>query len=427
VPSQNFSGAFSKYYYDPLYQLTKVDYPTAVPFSSEMDSWTYDAIGNRLSSTLNGTATNYAYFKNGVGPLNGQRLQTAGTTSYTYDAAGNQATKTGGTTFGYDADNRLTSISGAAAYTYDYQGRRASKTVDGVTTTYVFDGVNLVAETAGGATGYFLNGQSIDEPLALSKSGMIAYFGVDALGSVVVTNDAAGTVTHNAVFDAWGNTRSETGTRAHPFTYTGREVGEANTCFYRARFYEPSTGRFTQEDPLLYVQSASKYAYADSAPTMHLDPHGLATETPDWTPKKPLCCGDGLPKGSPPGFGLSVSSAFMTVCDPSNATRYRGLKKFTSCMLTECPKPYTILCGGPECQPRPTSQGGKAGDMVEEPGAGLGGKPATIRVCPWSNQTPCQQQQTVIHEILHKCGGPASGATHSAIEGFAASNAPCGR
>ena len=44
----------------------------------------------------------------------------------------------------------------------------------------------------------------------------------DGLGSVVATNDPSGTVTHSVVFDAWGNVNAETGTRAHPFTYTGR-------------------------------------------------------------------------------------------------------------------------------------------------------------------------------------------------------------
>ncbi|HEY5120815.1 MAG TPA: hypothetical protein VII84_04505, partial [Acidimicrobiales bacterium] len=59
VPTQSFANALTKYYYDPLYQLTRADYPTAAPFSGEIDSWTYDDIGNRLTATVNGVPATY--------------------------------------------------------------------------------------------------------------------------------------------------------------------------------------------------------------------------------------------------------------------------------------------------------------------------------------------------------------------------------
>ena len=46
------------------------------PFNAEADAWTYDAIGNRLTNSVNGSSQAYVYFKNGSNPLNGQRLQT---------------------------------------------------------------------------------------------------------------------------------------------------------------------------------------------------------------------------------------------------------------------------------------------------------------------------------------------------------------
>ena len=104
VPGQGFSGSLSKYYYDSNYQLVRSDYPNVAPFSGEIDSWTYDAIGNRLTNTMNASTQNYTYFKNPGNPLNGQRLQSDSVNSYTYDADGDTQTQVtpGGTyTFGW--------------------------------------------------------------------------------------------------------------------------------------------------------------------------------------------------------------------------------------------------------------------------------------------------------------------------------------
>ena len=254
LPAQGLTGALTRYGYDPLYQLTRAEYAAGAPFNAEVHTWTYDGIGNRQTQGVGASVQTYTYLKAAGNPLNGQRLTGDGVDAFGYDPAGNLTGRQGpggAFTFGYDPENRLNTITGSesATYTYDYQGRRTSKTVDGVKTTYLYDGLNLVSETTNGQTTYFLNGPGIDEPLAMSKGGAVSYFSVDGLGSIVATNDPAGTVTHSVAFDAWGNVRAETGTREHPFTYTGREVGEAGFHFYRARFYQPSIGRFSQEDP----------------------------------------------------------------------------------------------------------------------------------------------------------------------------------
>ena len=280
LPAQALSGALAKYQYDGLYELKKAEYPAAAPFNGAVESWTYDAIGNRLTATTGTTTRSYGYYRNGANPQNGQRLQSDGDATWGYDAAGNATSRQGSDgsfAFAYDPENRMNGISGAtsASYTYDYQGRRTSRTVNGVTTTWLYDGLNLVAETTNGQTTYFLNGPGIDEPLAMSKAGAVSYFSVDGLGSVLATNDPSGTVTHSVVFDAWGNVKAETGTRAHPFTYTGRETGEAGFHFYRARLYQPSIGRFSQEDPVLRGGIPNAFSYVASNPAMMSDPLGL--------------------------------------------------------------------------------------------------------------------------------------------------------
>lgn len=265
----------SYFLYDALYQLVGEN------VSPTVYRWTYDSIGNRTGASAGGSNNAYTYFRNGSNPLNGQRLQCDGTSTWTYDSAGNALTQQSSSLslgFEYDVENRTSAISGSvsAAYAYDYQGRRTSKTVGGVTTTYLYDGLNLVAETTNGQTSHFLNGPGIDEPLAMAKSGGVSYFSVDALGSVVTTSNPAGVVTHSVRYDPWGKVRTETGARTHPFTYTGREVGEAGFHFYRARFYQPSIGRFSQEDPIRFAAiEPSAYRYAFSNPMAFVDPSGM--------------------------------------------------------------------------------------------------------------------------------------------------------
>jgi len=66
------------------------------------------------------------------------------------------------------------------------------------------------------------------------------------------------------------------------FTYTGREFEpELGMYYYRARYYDPNTGRFLQQDldpgklasPSTFL---SKYIYAGNNPVMFGDPSGLS-------------------------------------------------------------------------------------------------------------------------------------------------------
>ena len=250
VPSQGLSSHQTKYEYDPLYQLTKATYPSVAPLNGEAHSWTYDAVGNRLTSNVNGITQTYSYQKIGINPLNWQRLLADGSNSYTYDSNGNTVTRNGpggNFTFGWSADDRLAGISGTptASYAYDHQGRRSSSTV-GSAATYLYSGLNLIRESNGSAD--YLFGPGVDEPLAMSRGGQIYYYGTDALGSVSALTNSSGAVQDGYLYDAWGEIRSQTGSLASAFTYTAREGGEVGLAFYRARYYGPSVGRFLSED-----------------------------------------------------------------------------------------------------------------------------------------------------------------------------------
>lgn len=203
-----------------------------------------------MTNTVNSTTQNYTYYTNGTNPNNGQKLQSDGVNTYTYDNNGNTITKTGGYTYGWDYDNRMTIHNGpglTATYQYDYIGRRGKKVVSGASTTYLYDGQNLIREI-GTTTADYLFGPGIDEPLAMSRTGVTYYYNADGLGSINVLNDSPGTVQNKYALDAWGVVKSQTTPVSNPFTYTAREAGEAGLMYYRARYYNPSVGRFVSED-----------------------------------------------------------------------------------------------------------------------------------------------------------------------------------
>jgi YD repeat-containing protein len=113
------------YGYDRLSQLTSVDAPTGVT------GYGYDPAGNRVTRTLSGSPPlSYQYDR-------ADRLTSVGSTSYTLNANGN-TTARGSDSFGYDQANRLTraTIEGVlTTYGYDGDGTRTTKQVGTTATT----------------------------------------------------------------------------------------------------------------------------------------------------------------------------------------------------------------------------------------------------------------------------------------------------
>jgi RHS repeat-associated protein len=66
------------------------------------------------------------------------------------------------------------------------------------------------------------------------------------------------------------------------YTYTGRESeSESGLYFYRARLYDPYSGRFLQKDPSpgrldLSVSVVNAYAYVGNNPANRIDPSGMS-------------------------------------------------------------------------------------------------------------------------------------------------------
>jgi RHS repeat-associated protein len=211
-------------------------------------------VGNRLSVTTNGVPAAYT-------TDTANRLTAAEGTTFGNDATGNRTSaSTGGvtTTYTFDALNQLTGLGGpaTASYVSNGEGLRVAKTVGGVTTRYVWDlGAGL--------------------PVVLAEGTSTEYvYGHDLIGRIV-TLGGQGTAT----YDAFGAVRMQTGVQL-PFGFTGQQQdGESGLVYLRARFYDPTTGRFLSKDPvrgsLRRPASQHGYAYASHNPLRYRDPRGL--------------------------------------------------------------------------------------------------------------------------------------------------------
>lgn len=110
--------------------------------------FSYDTVGNRLSTTKYGVTQTYSYLsgKNQIYTVsNGSIL------NFAYNDDGS-ITDINSRRFSYNFDNRLIQVSDGQAvlgqYTYNYYGQRVSKTVNGTTTIFHYDSSgNLIAET----------------------------------------------------------------------------------------------------------------------------------------------------------------------------------------------------------------------------------------------------------------------------------------
>jgi YD repeat-containing protein len=121
----------------------------------------YDRWGNRTevwNATSGGSQIqSISLEQSGGAPTNRITSVTEGSTvNYSYDSAGN-VTNDGVHSYNYDAENRVVSVDGGstATYSYDHQNRRIKKVVGSVTTHYVWEGGQVIAEH-NGSTGAML-------------------------------------------------------------------------------------------------------------------------------------------------------------------------------------------------------------------------------------------------------------------------------
>ena len=109
------------------------------------------------------------------------------------------------------------------------------------------------------------------------EAGGNFYYQTDSLGSVTELTDSTDAVARTIVYDSYGRIAQDTGGVDQPFTFTGRELDtESGLYFYRARYYDPATGRFLSEDPIgTQGRDVNLYRSVFNNPVNFVDPLGL--------------------------------------------------------------------------------------------------------------------------------------------------------
>jgi RHS repeat-associated protein len=311
----------SNYTYDDENRLTRVVSDTGGVFGTDTESFTLDAVANRIAHSQ--VAGAWIYDAN-------NRLKQigtgAGTTTYEYDDAGNLIRKAEPgskvTRYVYNSANRLEEVKDGASqliarYGYDPMGRRIWKEQyrekDGSAlsqakrTYYLYAEEGLIAEATQPITlnpdqsvsvdgvaaittqygprpgAYFNTGVLFIKTKNTNNLETVAYYHHDRLGTPIQATDRLGKIVWAAVYNAFGQAQIVTPsptmdkpTIASNLRLPG-QVEDAETGLYYNMFrdYDPQTGRYLQSDPIGLQGGINTYAYVAGDPVNGTDPLGL--------------------------------------------------------------------------------------------------------------------------------------------------------
>ena len=298
------TGTFTNdngYGYDGLDRLTAHRIATTNLQSavSSLQSFSYDLAGNRTQMVTDGATTNYT-----LGT--GDRLASwTGGGLCEYNAAGcvtNLVYPDGRYVWlKWDSQYRLTVAytNGVLAerYGYDALGRRAWIGNDAATNHLVYDGPHVVADLDddGDLVRTYAYGPGIDDLLAITlhtgpDAPRTLYPVKDHQNTILALADASGSIVESYDYDAWGNLLAVRDSNDQPipnrqsavgnrFTFQGREISWATGLInFRARWYDPETGRWLCSDPIGISGGLNQYTFCGNAPNMFVDPFGLEEE-----------------------------------------------------------------------------------------------------------------------------------------------------
>ena len=253
------------------------------------EQFTYDAGGNL--TLKDGVQYSGDWYQAKSGSLNGAPVFAA-----KYDANGNMisATRNGTTTeYLYDADNQLIA-SGGSTMLYDHAGRRvAKKTAGGITiyypapyyevavapdgsrqhTIFVFGGTGVVAS---------MTAQESGSPIILPGLPGVGTFYeyADRIRTTQIQTDSAGAVTTAVAYSPFGEISSVTGPDTIQQKFSGKAWdADLQLYYFGARYYDPVLGRFITADDRLGARlgrpdALHRYAYGLNDPINSFDPLG---------------------------------------------------------------------------------------------------------------------------------------------------------
>ena len=313
------SGMVTTYGYDRAQRLTSL---SNVLSGTSITSHTYtlDAEGNRtalsefVSGITTGAADAFGFTYDGL-----ERLTAVTTTnpeSFTLDGASNITARTGpGATYTIDGANRPTSDGtntlvwsaadrltgrGADTFGFDPLDRLTNSTVAGTARSYAYSGDGLLQSRTSGAStvNYLWDPATSPQRLLASGSDLIVYglgplYSVNGTSVTTYARDgqksiraelSGASVVGSWRYRAYGAIAQSSGAATPSILgYAGQLLDPSGLYYMRARWYDPTTGRFLLRDiadgDVMRPAGLNKYAYGNGNPILRLDPTGLAATT----------------------------------------------------------------------------------------------------------------------------------------------------
>ena len=248
---------------------------------------TYDLTGENAFDS-----DEYEYTDGKLTSFNGQTIS--------YDSSGRTVNYRGKAITYFDEDANAIKSIGNAVFTYNADGLRRSKTVNGVTHYYYYDGINLVKEEWGDNILVFFydaNGSPVGMQYRNSTYASGTWdtylYKKNLQGDVIAVYNTSGTKLVSYSYDAWGrilsttyhNSGANTTATHNPMRYRGYYYDDDLDLYYLAtRYYDPEVRRFVTADKILSnadgdLHGYNLYVYCFNNPLAYTDYTG---EWPDW-------------------------------------------------------------------------------------------------------------------------------------------------
>jgi len=250
--TENGQNTVTEYVYDGLNQLTR-EYTSLPDGNTKRTYYAYDDNGSLILRSRENTSSETATDSFSFG------MTSPNVDTFKYNGFGEMISATvGGVT---------------TSYTYYANGTRRTKTASGETTVHMWDGDNIIADTDGdyAIKSSYVRGVRLAEYRNGNETQQYSY---NRHGDVTELIDKVTGSSSAYDYDAYGNQQTEIAGDENPFRYSG-EYYDAETGFIylRARYYDPTIGRFISEDPIR--DGLNWYAYCNNNPIRYKDPSGL--------------------------------------------------------------------------------------------------------------------------------------------------------
>ncbi|MFV2126354.1 polymorphic toxin-type HINT domain-containing protein [Micromonospora sp. LOL_013] len=258
-------------------------------------SWTFDSVGNRLTEVSHAaggdTVRSYSYpAAGGSQPHALLSVTTTGpggssSTSFTYDSAGNTATRpspTSGTqVLDWDSEGRLSEVDDPGddhSFVYDADGTRLVRR-DGAGKTLYLPNMEVRYNTSTGSTTADRYYTYVDGVYAMRNGLGLTWLVGDhqSTQSIAVTSSSTQPVTRRRQ-TPYGMPRGSAPSWPNLKGFVGGDVDPTGLVHIGAREYDSELGRFTSVDPVqdfAEPQQWHGYNYANNSPVTFSDPTGL--------------------------------------------------------------------------------------------------------------------------------------------------------